>query len=346
MARGLAVGKEDMAHGAGFRRTLALPEHRPLRLDCLVVGQDDLADCVDGLEAGLEAAPAAGHALLVVVEKAGRDVADSRIVLAQLLRRAGKRYRRRGLDRVVLDGLDYAQLQRSGGRNQIAAHDHVERWFESGHTRQPLGPGRARNGAQIDFRQAEPRLRTGDPVVAAKRNLQPAAGCRAVDRRDHRLVAVLDGVDRGGEARRIRPVRLAELADVGPGNERPSRPGDDDALHRSVGVDGQHGIAQLPAHVRTDGVDRRVVQGDDADAVRPVMGFDDDCFGFGVCRLGHGFSLSSTKVPDQAHPPTVVISTGAARSAAEWRYLSRAERRPKHRAERFLRSLRSVEMTG
>ena len=113
MARGLAVGEEDMAHGAGFRRALALPEHGPLGFDRLVVGQDDLADGVDGLEAGLEAAPAAGHALLVVVEKAGRDVADLRIVLAQLLRRAGKRNRRRGLDRVVLDRLDNAQLQRS-----------------------------------------------------------------------------------------------------------------------------------------------------------------------------------------------------------------------------------------
>ena len=116
MARGLAVGEEDMAHGAGFRRTLAFPEHRPLGLDRLVIGQDDLADCVDGLEAGLEAAPPAGHALLVVVEKAVRNLADSGIVLAQLLRRPGKRNRRRGLDRVVLDRLDNAQLQRLAGR--------------------------------------------------------------------------------------------------------------------------------------------------------------------------------------------------------------------------------------
>ena len=42
----------------------------------------------------------------------------------------------------------------------------------------------------------------------------------------------------------------------------------------SVGVYGEHGVAQLPAHVRADGVDRRVVQGHDADAVQPVMHLD------------------------------------------------------------------------
>ena len=129
--------------------------------------------------------------------------------------------------------------------------------------------------------------------MAAERDLQPAAGRRAVDRGDHRLVAVLDGVDGRGQARRIRPVRLAELADVCPGDEGPPGAGKHDALHRIVGVDGEHRVAQLPPHIRADGVDRRVVQRNDAHAVRPVMGYDDDCFGFGVCHLGHGFSLSS-----------------------------------------------------
>src|SRR6185437_8777940 len=62
------------------------------------------------------------------------------------------------------------------------------------HARDTLRAARAGEEADLDFRQAEPRLRIvrGDAVMAGQRKLEAAAHCRAVERADPRLAAGLD----------------------------------------------------------------------------------------------------------------------------------------------------------
>ena len=64
--------------------------------------------------------------------------------------------------------------------------------------------------------------------MAAERDFEPAAERGPVDRRDHRLGAILDRVDDLGQPRPLR--RLAEFGDVGPGEEGLALAGDDDGV--------------------------------------------------------------------------------------------------------------------
>ena len=61
--------------------------------------------------------------------------------------------------------------------------------------RQALGPSSPRKQAEFDLGRAEFRGGNGDAIMAAERDLEPAAERRAVDRRDDRLRAILDRVD-------------------------------------------------------------------------------------------------------------------------------------------------------
>src|SRR3546814_8331336 len=88
--------------------------------------------------------------------------------------------------------------------------------------------------AQRDLRQAHLRALQRHAVVAAERVFQAAAEGEAVDRSDDRLVALLQHVLR--LARRTRPA-LAELADVGAGDEGTAGAGQDHRLDVRVRSD-------------------------------------------------------------------------------------------------------------
>ena len=125
----------------------------------------------------------------------------------------------------------------------------------------------------------------GDAVVAAQRQLEPAAQRGAVDGRDDRLGGRLDAVD---ELRQVGLLHLgAELGDVGAGREEAARTGEHDGLHARIGVGLVEGLLQPDPQGMAQRVDRRVVHADDSD-VALLLRLDyghDGCSSFpGICR--------------------------------------------------------------
>jgi hypothetical protein len=101
----------------------------------------------------------------------------------------------------------------------------------------------------------------GDPQVAARRELEPAADTKAANRGDHRVPATGDRIQRGMGALGIaarpldRAAVLSELRNVGADRERPlAGAGDDHAAQRPIGIKlGEH-LAQPVPHGVIDGV--------------------------------------------------------------------------------------------
>ena len=89
----------------------------------------------------------------------------------------------------------------------------------------------------------------GDAIMAAERDLEPAAERGAVDRRDDRLGAILDRVDDHRQPRLLR--RLAELGDVGAGEEGLALAGDDDGFDAVVGLPPRRSHRPAPAGPRS-----------------------------------------------------------------------------------------------
>ena len=123
-----------------------------------------------------------------------------------------------------------------------------------------------------------------DAIMAAERDLEPAAERGAVDRGDHRLGAILDPVDHFGQPRHHR--RLAEFGDVGAGEEGLPFAADDDRLDRVVALGLLDRRDQPLAHRRAERVDRRVVGGDDED-VAVAAGSKSGWWSWLVDHVGH-----------------------------------------------------------
>ena len=85
------------------------------------------------------------------------------------------------------DAVDQAKVQRFGGGDVLTAGDHFKRSRYADQAGQALGAAAARQDAELDLGQAEPRFLVGDPEVAGHRHLQSAAQRGTVNRRDERL---------------------------------------------------------------------------------------------------------------------------------------------------------------
>ena len=214
----------------------------------------------------------------------GKDLVGQRIDIGTLAdgdgKLAGAARRRddqssRGGDRLpgeVAVGhlVDDAERQRFLGADDAPGRDHLRRGQRAGQPRQALRAARARNDAELHFGQADPGRLRRDPVVAGQRDLAAAAERHAVERRDNRLVARLDQFDDLRQGRLGH--RLAELADVGAADEAAPAADDDDRADL-FGDAGMHdGAVQPGPHGCRRRVDRRVVDGDDEDAVLHAIG--------------------------------------------------------------------------
>ena len=93
--------------------------------------------------------------------------------------------------------------------------------------------------------------------MAGKGNLATAAKRGAMNRRNDRLGAGLDGVDHVGQVRFAR--RLAEFADVGTGHEGAAGAGDHDGFDLRISVDLTDRRQQTRPDRLRRGIDRRVV---------------------------------------------------------------------------------------
>jgi hypothetical protein len=157
--------------------------------------------------------------------------------------------------------IDQAERQRFLGPRVAAAQHQVQRGLHANQAWRALRAAGAGHQAQLHLRQAQLGGRHGQAVVRRKSDLQPAAERGAMDRGQHRLAAVLDAAAHLGQRGRLR--RLAELADVGTGNEVAARAGDQHRGHGAVGFGRVDRGDQAAAHIHAEGVDRRVVDADD-----------------------------------------------------------------------------------
>ena len=123
---------------------------------------------------------------------------------------------------------------------------------EAGQALRAAGAG---NDAELDLRQSDLRRRDGDAVVRRQRDFKAAAERRPVQRRDNRLLRVLDEVQYPGKEGR--GVRLAELGDVGACDEGASGADEDGC------AGGRVGLRLLDAELQAlaDGLRQRVDRG-------------------------------------------------------------------------------------
>ncbi len=145
--------------------------------------------------------------------------------------------------------------------------DHLQRRLGADQARQALRAPAAWQQADQDFRQADLGTGDRDPVMAGERVLETPAQRKAVNRGNDRLGAFFEGVIRAALEDRT---RLAELADVGPGDE--AAPGADQhhRLHRRIGIALVDGRDDALGNPRAQGVHWRIVDSDHADAVFDV----------------------------------------------------------------------------
>ena len=162
------------------------------------------------------------------------------------------------------DLVDDAELLRLLGRHVTAGGDHVERRLRADQARQPLRAAGAGEDADQHLGQPDLGARHRDPVMAGERGFETAAERIAVDRRDHRLRALVHHVVVRGGSAAAQPA-LAELADIGAGDK--AAPGADQhhRLDRRVGIALVERSDDALRHPRRQRVHRRIVDGDDAD---------------------------------------------------------------------------------
>ena len=151
--------------------------------------------------------------------------------------------------------------QRGLGREVFARQHELGRGQRAHQARAALRAAGAGQQAQGDLRQAQPGRWQGQAVMRGHGHLQPAAQRRAVDGADDELVAGLHAVDGFGQRGRLR--RLAELADVGTGDEGLARAHDEHGARLGGPLELLDGGQQAGAHGLAQCVDGGVVDGDD-----------------------------------------------------------------------------------
>jgi hypothetical protein len=101
--------------------------------------------------------------------------------------------------------------------------------------------------------------------MTAERQFEATAQCRTVDRGDDRFGERLDGSDKIAQHWRL--WRLAKFTDIGAGGEGPAGASQDDGFDRGVGSNRLNGIEQRLPHRVRQRIHRRIVDGDDGDAI-------------------------------------------------------------------------------
>ena len=274
---GLALGEEDVALGARFLARQEL--HEQLELARLALAERLVEAVAHGFDAGRDRAESP-RALRRGVSRAGeaRRVGACRRETILAIAHAGERAllgddlagegdRLLG-DVAGDDRIDDAVLLQLLDRRRGAGEDELERPFRPDEARQALRAAGAGQETELDLGQADAGAGRRDAVMAAERELEAAAERRAVQRRDDRLADALDRLDDLDQPGRA--ARLAELRDVGAGREGAPGAGEHRGLNAGVVPDPLEGLDQPGPDLVLQGIDGRVVDGDDGDLA--VMG--------------------------------------------------------------------------
>ena len=190
---GLALGEEGVLQRAGVGAGRRLAEHLALaRLAFVDRQRGRRLDRIDGRLGRDRPARVAAERGARLLEQAGGDrglvdllLADAARRLADLLLGEGNG----GGDHIAVgDLVDQPGGGALGGVDEGARGDELQGLLDADRARQPLRAAGARDDAELDLGQAQLAHVLGrDAVVAAERQLQPAAQRRAVDGRHHRL---------------------------------------------------------------------------------------------------------------------------------------------------------------
>jgi hypothetical protein len=130
-------------------------------------------------------------------------------------------------------------------------------------SRHTLSAAGARDDAQRHLGHAEAGLRSGHAVVAGQRDLQPTAHDGTVHRSDHRHRQILVAVEQAPVFLFAR--RTGELTDIRTREESAALAPEHDRGDIRPRKDSLQRQGQSFSHCRSDGVDGRVVNGDDGD---------------------------------------------------------------------------------
>ena len=141
--------------------------------------------------------------------------------------------------------------------------------------RQPRRASRPGHQAEPHLGQAEPCLGIGDDEVADERHLEAATHRGGLDGRDDGLGHRLDEPERPPARsdvildRAVTVQQALELRQVGACHEGSvAGTGEHDGPHAGIRGEARRGRAQLLEHRVGEGIDRRVVDGDDGNPVR------------------------------------------------------------------------------
>ena len=271
--RGGALGEEDVAQRGGLRRGaqleegLALEGHRGVE-----VGLDGAAQAGERAERRGLAAGALLHRRLGLVPEAGRRPAAARGRGAAPAAGAGSAAKATAPARRSPSTMRSIRPSSSAfgaftGLPVVTRSTATAGGTRRGSRTVPPAPGTMPSVTSGSPTEAEG---SGDAEAAAERDLEAAAEGGAVDRGDPGLRRRLDAGDEVGQVRRHR--RLAELADVGAGDEGAAGADQHDGVDAGVGVERLRRVPERLAQRLGEGVDRRVVDGDDGDAALAVDG--------------------------------------------------------------------------
>ena len=277
-----ALGEEKVAERPVLRRPDAFLEDDGLRPQALVErNRQRHLDGVDRPQPGVEAAEAPAHGGPCLGEdlRVGprrfdrfRSVAGARQV-GGLRVAGGDRFGES--DGLVLqlaldDAVDDAELERFIGAEDAGARDDVEGRLEAGDAGKPLGAAVARDDAEADLGEGEGDGLVGQAVLAGQRHLEPAAEGAGMDRGNDRLGRQVEAPVEIQPARRL--LRLAELGDVGAGEEARPPADEDPGLDGRIAGDLRQPRMEAGLDGLADRVDRRIVGPQKRDGAAPLEG--------------------------------------------------------------------------
>jgi hypothetical protein len=141
-------------------------------------------------------------------------------------------------------GIDETQVFGLLRPDRAAARHQIDGGSSTDQARQAHRAARARDDAELDFRQTETGGGKRHPIGAAERHFETAAKRAAVNARDPGLFRVFDTRHHIRQMRRQR--RFAELADIGAGDESAAGAEQHDGLHSRIRVQLRHRFERAP----------------------------------------------------------------------------------------------------
>ena len=158
---------------------------------------------------------------------------------------------------IVLGGqfVHEPQLETCGSGHVLPPRHHFESLLDADDPGQALGAPGSRQESEIHLGQATTRRRHRHAVVAAERHFEPAPERRPMNRGDHGLARIFDGVLHRRKARALGGA--SELGDIRARDEGSPAADEDHGPDRGVGLGGLHPLEQAGSHGRGERVHRR-----------------------------------------------------------------------------------------